>query len=647
MGEVYTIREETLTGIADAVRQLRHESGEMTPAQIEAKIRASKQGLPIHLEEKFLHTNINPITKKWVRPVQYPDLDSIYIGENEEVVYLTYDLRKTPGYGWIGVYVANTTNNTNFYIERGHLTTTTVEVENGQGNLVQQNRVVFVADYTVTRQSTSATTATSPRYFRQDLDQVNGQIQLWRVRSDNTIANFKFVARSATKAQNFNYRMQPCVERVGQLGYITNLSSTSSGTDYAIVGTSHSWCTGWLQRDKMILTGKANNTTLGYSYFGAYSLQQCDVSHWNTSNWVVTTLIGMFYNCFVLQNLDLSPLDTSKWTVNNMSYMFYCDYSLMKVDFTGWDTSKFAVTTLAYMFYLCESLEQPIYFSEFDTSNWAVTSLTYMFYCTHSLRKIDLNDWDTNGWRVTNLSYAFYQCYNLQEICFSDWDTSLWAVTNLTYAFYCLYSLKHLEIWNWDVSNWAVTTLANTFRGCISLVEFDFSHWDTSNWAVTSLAGTFASCLSAEKIDLHYWDTSSWAVTTMTEMFRYDRPLRQIDMSGWDTSKFAVTVMRYAFEGTVSLVVCKISNFKYTGTATNLGTGFPNVVTLKQWDGYEVALAHSYSESISLTPTSLVSIFNRLSTVTGSPKITIGQTNKLKLTAEQLAIATNKGWAVA
>ena len=647
MSNIYTIKDQTLTGIADAVRELRHESGKMTPAQIEEKIRASKQGLPIHLEEKFLHTNIDPVTKKWVRPSEYPDLDSIYIAENEEVVYLTYDLRKTPGYGWIGVYVANTTNDTNFYVERGHLTNIVVEVENNQGDIIQQTRVIFVADYTVTRQSTSATTATSPRYFRQDLDQANGQIQLWRVRSDNTIANFKFVARSATKAQNFNYRMQPCVERVGQLGYITNLSSTSSGTDYAIVGTSHSWCTGWLQRDKMILTGKASNTTLGYSYLGAYSLQQCDVSHWNTSNWVVTTLVGMFYNCYVLQNLDLSFLNTSKWTVNSMASMFYCDHALTKVDFSGWDTSKFAVTTLAYMFYQCESLEQPIGFSDFNTSNWAVTTLTYMFFHVSSLRKLDLNNWDTNKWRVTTLSYMFYNCYNLQELHFSDWDTSLWAVTNLSYAFYGFYSLKHLEIWNWDVSNWKVTTLAATFRVCMSLVEFDFSNWDTSNWAVTTLAGTFANCWSVDKIDLHYWDTSNWAVTTMTEMFRYDRMLRQIDMSGWDTTKFAVTVMRYAFEGVTSLKICKITNFTYTGSATNLGTGFPNTSVLEWWDGYTTTLAHSYSDSISLTPASLVSIFNRLPTVTNSPKITIGQTNKLKLTAEQLAIATDKGWAIA
>ena len=646
MSNTYTIKEQTLTGIADAVRELRHESGLMTPAQIQAKIRESKQGLPIHLKGKFLHTNIDPITKKWVRPQEYPDLDSIYIGENEQVVYLTYDLRKTPGYGWIGVCVTNATANTKFWVERGHLTTTTVEVIDNEDNIIQQTRVVFVADYSVERTYTTATTATSPLYFRQMLDENNGNVQLWRVRSADHITNFKFVTNSATKAQNYDIRLQPCVERRGQLGYITTLASTSSGTDYTITSTSRSWATGWLQRDKMKLTGNGC-TSLSYSYLNAMSLQELDMSEWDTSNWVVTTLVGAFYGCYILPQLDLSYLDTSKWTVTNMSYMFYLNHALAKVDFTGWDTSKFAVTTLAYMFYQCQALEAPIGFSDFDTSNWAVTNLSNMFYHVSSLRKLDLNDWDTSNWAVTNLSNMFYNCYNLQVLHFSDWDTSNWAVTTLANAFYGSYSLKHLEIWNWDVSNWAVTTLAGTFRVCISLEEFDFSHWDTSNWAVTTLAGTFGSCWSVEKIDLHYWDTSNWAVTTMTEMFRYDRMLRQIDMSGWDTSKFAVTVMRYAFENTASLKICKISNFTYTGTSTNLGTGFPINFTLEEWDGYETTLAHSYVDAKGLKPQSLVSILTRLPTVSTSTKLTLGQVNLLKLTAEQKAIATNKGWTLA
>ena len=40
----------------------------------------------------------------WVRPQEYPDLDSIQMDQDFEGWYLTYDLRKTPDYGWIGIY---------------------------------------------------------------------------------------------------------------------------------------------------------------------------------------------------------------------------------------------------------------------------------------------------------------------------------------------------------------------------------------------------------------------------------------------------------------------------------------------------------------------------------------------------------------
>lgn len=47
-----------------------------------------------------------------------------------------------------------------------------------------------------------------------------------------------------------------------------------------------------------------------------------------------------------------------------------------------------------------------------------------------------------------------------------------------------------------------------------------------------------------------------------------------------------------------------------------------------------------------LSVDSLVSIFNALPTARGTKTVTIGSTNKNKLSAAQLAIATNKGWTV-
>ena len=61
-----------MTGIADAVRGLRHEKQAMTPAQIEAKIRASRLGIPI-----VVTTHINPETGEWERPEDWPDLDAL------------------------------------------------------------------------------------------------------------------------------------------------------------------------------------------------------------------------------------------------------------------------------------------------------------------------------------------------------------------------------------------------------------------------------------------------------------------------------------------------------------------------------------------------------------------------------------------
>lgn len=59
----YSIDRQTMSGIADAVRDMRHEKQAMTPAQIEAKIRASRLGVPI-----IVSTHINPATGEWERP---------------------------------------------------------------------------------------------------------------------------------------------------------------------------------------------------------------------------------------------------------------------------------------------------------------------------------------------------------------------------------------------------------------------------------------------------------------------------------------------------------------------------------------------------------------------------------------------------
>lgn len=59
-----------------------------------------------------------------------------------------------------------------------------------------------------------------------------------------------------------------------------------------------------------------------------------------------------------------------------------------------------------------------------------------------------------------------------------------------------------------------------------------------------------------------------------------------------------------------------------------------------------INLNFGLSACTALTVDSLVNVFNALPVANGSRTITIGTTNKNKLSAAQLAIATNKGWGV-
>ena len=93
----YYVQGSTMQGIADAIRGMRHEKGALTPAQMQAKIESSVLGIPISI-------HINSETGRWERPLEYPNLDAIDLPEDFDGVYMTYDLRKTPSYAWIGVW---------------------------------------------------------------------------------------------------------------------------------------------------------------------------------------------------------------------------------------------------------------------------------------------------------------------------------------------------------------------------------------------------------------------------------------------------------------------------------------------------------------------------------------------------------------
>ena len=262
------------------------------------------------------------------------------------------------------------------------------------------------------------------------------------------------------------------------------------------------------------------------------------------------------------------------------------------------------VTTMANLFNGCKSLTRANT-NNFDTSN--VTNMNSMFNGCSNLATIEgISDWNTS--KALYMYNMFVSCSSLTQLDLSNWNTI--KVINMSYMFSDCSQLTNLDVSNFDTSK--VATMSCMFRNCSSLTQLDVSKWNTSN--VTNIGYMFYGCSQLTQLDVSNFDTSN--VTNMNSMFQKCSQLTQLDVSNFDTSK--VTTMRNFIIDTSVLqnfISCVIPlSFEASGTA--------------------------------LTHDSLMSIINNLATVTTAQTLTLGSTNLSKLSSEEKAIATNKGWTL-
>lgn len=240
--------------------------------------------------------------------------------------------------------------------------------------------------------------------------------------------------------------------------------------------------------------------------------------------------------------------------------------------------------------------------------------------------------------------------------------------TSLQGLFYKNTHLTNINVSNWDTSN--ITSLHLTFGGMTNLKRVDLSEWNVSN--VTTFYGLFDFCSTLQTIDVSKWDTSS--ATNMAWMFN-DNSLKTLDVSNFNTSK--VANMFAMFSGCHSLTRIDVSNFNTSNvldfgrafsywdnvceelniSGLNLtrvtsidkafwyinckvircdGLQFPNI------DMSKIGLKHSTA----LTVDSVVGLLNALPQSDKGYSFQIGSNNIAKLSDEQKAIATDKGWTL-
>ena len=178
---------------------------------------------------------------------------------------------------------------------------------------------------------------------------------------------------------------------------------------------------------------------------------------------------------------------------------------------------------------------------------------------------------------------------------------------------------KYLDLRMFDVSE--VNSLDDAFAYTENKYNYiDTRGWDTSN--VTSLVGTFSVCYGISELDLSHWNVDR--VTSTGRMFYYALNLASINLSNWNLSR--VEQMSEMFS------VC--------GSLTTLN--MDNAILPK------IDLNIALHNSPNLTVESLVSVLNALPQLSEgeSHYIQLGSTNIAKLTSDQIAIATNKGWTL-
>ena len=216
-----------------------------------------------------------------------------------------------------------------------------------------------------------------------------------------------------------------------------------------------------------------------------------------------TDVNRMFYGCRSIEEIDLSGWNTSNVT-DMFSLVVFTD-SLVKLDLTGWD------------------------FTAYNPSDgWLMSKISGGMTSNHEWTKLKTIKMD-NVIFPTNM-YATFSYVSAEEISLKNVDTS--NVTNMEYVFRQITNIKSLDLSSFDTSK--VTSMYGLFEGADDLESVDVSSFNTSR--LTSLRHIFYDCKDLKRLDVSNFNTSN--VTDFSAIFSYSINLETVNLSNWDFTKF-------------------------------------------------------------------------------------------------------------
>ena len=279
----------------------------------------------------------------------------------------------------------------------------------------------------------------------------------------------------------------------------------------------------------------------------------------------------------------------------------------------------------SYMFYNCQNL---VSIGEIKSKEGSyLTNASNMFCECHKLKK--LPKIDTRF--VTDMRYMVRGCSFVNSEDFGEFSTS--NAIYMDSMFEACIVLKNAPMM--DTSN--VQSMKKMFFGCPSLESIP--KYNTSK--VSNMDDLFRECRKLQSCP----NLDSGNVTSMNNLF-YDC-LSLTSAPELNTQKVENTVnMFYKCESLVSVPLYDFGGVRVSGYE------FYNCYKLENLGGFKnLKFPLKLSSSDRLTVESLMNVINNLYDFVGNGEsttrtLTLGTTNLNKLTAEQKAVATNKGWVL-
>lgn len=249
-------------------------------------------------------------------------------------------------------------------------------------------------------------------------------------------------------------------------------------------------------------------------------------------------------------------------------------------------------------------------------SSYHVSSLA------ENITKLDLSSWDTS--KVTEINSVVDNLPNLKELHVSNWDTS--NVTNFYDVVHDV-GIETLDISNWDTRN--ATSMWGMFDGLKSCTEIIVGpNFKTSQ--CTDLSSFYKDCTNLTKPP--QLDTSN--CTKLNNLFLRCNELVKVP---WELDVSKVNSINYYCVSNCP----KLQYIVFKGIGTTELANIQLVLgTSNQWG------AGSEENRQSLVDSLLTYSNDRASKGMSVATITIGATNKARLTAEEIAAIEAKGYKI-